>query len=118
MSLIVSLFFKTKIVGLFRGKCKKGCFRVSEIFELFLTCLFQNVSPTETTMMKEKKIRAVLTVMFLLAVSLPGGGVSAGSDCSPPAAETNGAVRLLSAVVDSQKAERSQRQHLEALFNR
>lgn len=114
------------LCGLFRGECKKiflfykGCFRVSEIFELFLTSLFLNVSPAETTMMEEKKkkSRAVLAVMFLLAVSLPGGGVSAGSDCSPSAAETNGAVRLLSAVVDSQKAERSQRQHLEALFNR
>lgn len=69
-------------------------------------------------MEEKKKSRAVLAVMFLLAVSLPGGGVSAGSDCSSSAAETNGAVRLLSAVVDSQKAERSQRQHLEALFNR
>lgn len=69
-------------------------------------------------MTEEEKSRAVLLTMFLLAVSLPGGSVAASSDCSSPAAEANGAAPLRSAVVDLQKAERSQRRHLEALFNR
>ncbi|XP_054452369.1 zinc transporter ZIP6 [Anoplopoma fimbria] len=56
----------------------------------------------------------MLTLILLLAVSLPGGG----SNGSPPTTETPSAVRLLSAVVDSQRAEQSQRQHLETLFNR
>lgn len=59
-----------------------------------------------------------MAVMFLLAVSFSGGDGSAGSDCSPSTTETNSAVRLLSAVLDPQRAEQSQRQHLEALFNR
>ena len=71
-------------------------------------------------MMTEAKSRAVRVVMFLLAVTLFGGDESTGSDCSSAAtAETNGAAAcLLSAVVDTQRAEQSQRQHLEALFNR
>ncbi|XP_029308524.1 zinc transporter ZIP6 [Cottoperca gobio] len=59
-----------------------------------------------------------LMLVLLLAVRLCGSAVTAGSDCSPSTTETNGAVRSLSAVVDSQRAEQSQRQHLEALFNR
>lgn len=69
-------------------------------------------------MMDEEKSGAFLAVMFLLAVSLSGGDGSAGSDCGPSTTETSSAARLLSAVVDSQRAEQSQRQHLEALFNR
>lgn len=69
-------------------------------------------------MMDERKSRAVAAVMFLLAVSLSGGGGTSGSDCGPSNVDTNGAARLPSAVVDSQRAEQSQRQHLEALFNR
>ncbi|XP_073347143.1 zinc transporter ZIP6 [Pagrus major] len=68
--------------------------------------------------MDEKRSRPIAVVMFLLAVSLSGGGGSTGSDCSTTTAETNGAVRFLSAVVDAQRAKESQRQHLEALFNR
>ena len=68
--------------------------------------------------MDEKKSRHIAVVMFLLAVSLSGGGGSTGSDCSTTTAETNSAERLLSAVVDSQRAKESQRQHLEALFHR
>ena len=68
--------------------------------------------------MDEKKSRRVAVVMFLLAMSLSGGGGSTSSDCSTTTAETNSAVRSLSAVVDSQIAKESQRQHLEALFNR
>ncbi len=68
--------------------------------------------------MMEQKSRAILAVMFLFTVSLSTGDVAAGSDCSPSTTEANNAVRLMSAVVDSQGAERSQRQHLEALFNR
>lgn len=65
---------------------------------------------------KKKKSGGVLAVMFLLTVTWT---VESGSpDCSPPAADSNGGVRFLSAVVDSQKAKLSQRQHLEALFNR
>ncbi|KAM9349500.1 zinc transporter ZIP6 [Symphorus nematophorus] len=69
-------------------------------------------------MMEERRSRAVLAVMLILATSLSGGGRSAGSDCGPSTTETNSAARLLSAVVDSQRAEQSQRRHLEALFNR
>ncbi|XP_078121235.1 zinc transporter ZIP6 isoform X2 [Sander vitreus] len=60
----------------------------------------------------------MLMLLLLLAASLSGGGGSAGSDCGPVTTETNSAARLLSAVVDPQRAEQSQRQHLEALFNR
>ncbi|XP_049930441.1 zinc transporter ZIP6 [Epinephelus moara] len=56
-----------------------------------------------------------LMLIFLLAESLSSGDGSTSLDCSPSTTETN---RLLSAVVDSQRAEQSQRQHLEALFNR
>lgn len=69
-------------------------------------------------MTEEEKSRAVLLTVFLLGVSLSGGGVAASSDCSSPAAEADGVARLRSAVVDLQKAERSQKRHLEALFNR
>lgn len=65
---------------------------------------------------KKEKSGGVLAVMFLL--TLTWTVESGSSDCSSPAADSNGGVRLLSAVVDSQKAELSQRQHLEALFNR
>lgn len=68
--------------------------------------------------MEEKKSRHIAVVMFLLAVSLSSGGGSTGSDCSTTTAETNRAKRLLSAVVDTQRAKESQKQHLEALFNR
>ncbi|KAG7232263.1 hypothetical protein INR49_009332 [Caranx melampygus] len=67
--------------------------------------------------MKEDKSRAVLAVTLLLALGLSGADFSVSPDCSPSAA-TSGPVRLLSAVVDAQRAEQSQRQHLEALFNR
>ncbi|XP_044223996.1 zinc transporter ZIP6 isoform X2 [Thunnus albacares] len=76
-------------------------------------------------MMTEAKSRAVRVMMFLLAVSLSGGDGLTGPDCSSSsssssssAAETNGAACLLTAVVDTHRAEQSQRQHLEALFNR
>uniref|UniRef100_UPI0037E99236 zinc transporter ZIP6 n=1 Tax=Semicossyphus pulcher TaxID=241346 RepID=UPI0037E99236 len=68
--------------------------------------------------MMEETSRAVMAVMFLLALSLCSGSGSAVTDCSPSTTETHSAVRLLSGVVDSQRAEQSQRQHLEALFNR
>ncbi|XP_068582311.1 zinc transporter ZIP6 isoform X2 [Cebidichthys violaceus] len=60
----------------------------------------------------------MLTLMLLVVVSLSGGGGTSGSDRGPSATQTAGAARLLSAVVDSQRAEQSQRRHLEALFNR
>ncbi|KAM4552254.1 zinc transporter ZIP6 isoform 2-T8 [Odontesthes bonariensis] len=66
-------------------------------------------------MLNEDMSATVLAVMFLVALS----GVRAGLDCSPATTEASGgAGRFLSAVVDRQKAEQSQRQHLEALFNR
>lgn len=72
--------------------------------------------PTMMTIEEKKKSGGVLAVMFLFSVTWT---VESGStDCSLLAADSNGGVRLLSAVVDSQKAELSQRQHLEALFNR
>uniref|UniRef100_A0A8C9ZSY4 Zinc transporter ZIP6 n=1 Tax=Sander lucioperca TaxID=283035 RepID=A0A8C9ZSY4_SANLU len=59
-----------------------------------------------------------MLLLLLLAASLSRGDGTAGSDCGPVTTETNSAARLLSAVVDPQRAEQSQRQHLEALFNR
>lgn len=59
---------------------------------------------------------AVLVLMFLFAVS--GDSLGAVTDCSGSTMETNGAVRLLSSIVDAQRAEQSRREHLEALFNR
>ncbi|XP_075954541.1 zinc transporter ZIP6 isoform X3 [Anarhichas minor] len=60
----------------------------------------------------------MLALMLLVAASLSGGGGTSGSDCGQFTTQSNGAVRSLSAVVDSQRAEQSQRKHLEALFNR
>lgn len=68
--------------------------------------------------MEEEKTWAVLVVAFLLAVSFPDAGGSSNSDCSPPGTVTNTGVQLMSGVVDIQRAEQSQKQHLEALFNR
>lgn len=59
---------------------------------------------------------AVLVLMFLFAVS--SDSLGAVTDCSGSTMETNSAVRLLSSVVDAQRAEQSRREHLEALFNR
>lgn len=81
-----------------------------------LMVLKMNVLQAE--MMEEEKSRGILVVMFLFAVSFPDCGGLASSDCSPSTTETNGEVRLMSGVVDKQRAEQSQRQHLEALFNR
>ncbi|XP_074544327.1 zinc transporter ZIP6 [Halichoeres trimaculatus] len=69
-------------------------------------------------MMDEERSLAVMAVMFLLAVNLSGGDGLTGSGCSMPVTETRGSVRLPSAVVDSQRAQLSQKQHLEALFSR
>ncbi|XP_028328260.1 zinc transporter ZIP6 isoform X2 [Gouania willdenowi] len=58
---------------------------------------------------------ALLTLTFLFLAS----DCSAGSDCSSPSSTTETSrASLLSAVVDAHRAEHSQRQHLEALFNR
>lgn len=59
-----------------------------------------------------------MAVVFLLVVSLSGGDGLTGSGCSSSTAEGHGTVRLLSAVVDSQRAQQSQRQHLEVIFSR
>lgn len=69
---------------------------------------------------EKSRVMMMMMMMFLLAVSFPScGGGTTGVDCSPSATtETSGAARLLTAVVDSQRAERTHRQHLEALFNR
>lgn len=113
---VFDFVFEAKFYAFFSPKLYVNLF----LFRKVLWFRFLNVfvPPTETKM-REKKSGAFVAVMLLLTVSFPGGGVSAGPDCSPvSSAETNVAVRLLSAVVDSQKAERSQRRHLEALFNR
>nr|XP_020473351.1 zinc transporter ZIP6 [Monopterus albus]XP_020473352.1 zinc transporter ZIP6 [Monopterus albus]XP_020473353.1 zinc transporter ZIP6 [Monopterus albus] len=68
--------------------------------------------------MDEEKSRDVLVVMLLLAMSLPNGGSSVRSDCSISTTEMTDATHVLSSVVDQQRAEQSQRHHLEALFNR
>lgn len=68
---------------------------------------------------KEKRKRSgegILSVMVLLFMTLL---MEAGpSDCTTSTADVGSSVRSLSAVLDSQKAELSQRQHLEALFHR
>ncbi|XP_030607767.1 zinc transporter ZIP6 isoform X3 [Archocentrus centrarchus] len=66
--------------------------------------------------MNEEMSAAVVALMFLFAVS--DGSFGAGTDCSPSTMEANSAARLLSSVIDAQRAEQSRRQHLEALFNR
>lgn len=58
---------------------------------------------------------AVLLGFLLLVVILVRGETSTRPDCSP---ETSSAERSLSFVINRQKAEQSQRLHLEALFNR
>ncbi|XP_047224729.1 zinc transporter ZIP6-like [Girardinichthys multiradiatus] len=65
-------------------------------------------------MMNEQMSAAILAVMLLFTAS----GVLAASDCSPSTTEAPGGSRFLSAVVDSQRAEQSRREHLEALFHR
>lgn len=65
---------------------------------------------------REEEMSAVLVLMFLFSVS--GDSLGAVTDCSGSSMETNSAVRLLSSVVDAQRAEQSRREHLEALFNR
>ncbi|XP_063741539.1 zinc transporter ZIP6 isoform X2 [Eleginops maclovinus] len=57
----------------------------------------------------------MMLMTLLLAVRLCGA-VTAAPECS--STESNTAVRSLSAGVDALRAEQSQRQHLEALFNR
>lgn len=66
--------------------------------------------------MNEEMSAAVVALMFLFAVS--DGSFGAGTDCSSSTMEANSAARLLSSVIDAQRAEQSRRQHLEALFNR
>ncbi|XP_060940910.1 zinc transporter ZIP6 [Limanda limanda] len=68
--------------------------------------------------MAEEKAGAAVVVMLLLAVSLSGGAVSAGSDCSPSPTELDARAGVASALVDTQRAEQSRRRHLEALFSR
>lgn len=68
--------------------------------------------------MMEEKSPPILFVMFLLLVSFPSGGGLSSSECSPSATDTKSGVQFLSGIIDKQKAEQSQRQHLEALFNR
>ncbi|XP_069576576.1 zinc transporter ZIP6 [Brachyistius frenatus] len=62
-------------------------------------------------MTNEEKTAAVVALMCLFVLS----GASDGSDCTT---EASGAAWSVSATVDLARAERSQRQHLEALFNR
>ncbi|KAF7644097.1 hypothetical protein LDENG_00227970 [Lucifuga dentata] len=70
-------------------------------------------------MMDERKCRVVPAAWFLFALCLSCCKGMSGPDCSMAAAETgNARVHFLSAVVNAQSAELSQRQHLEALFNR
>ncbi|XP_028987134.1 zinc transporter ZIP6 [Betta splendens] len=69
-------------------------------------------------MMEEDNSRVALMAMFLLAVSFPDFGGSTSPDCSPSTTEAGSRVQFLSGVVNKQRAEQSQRQHLEALFNR
>ncbi|XP_043991140.1 zinc transporter ZIP6 isoform X2 [Gambusia affinis] len=57
---------------------------------------------------------AILAATLCFAASC----VWAAADCSPSPTEASGGARLLTAVVDAQRAERARRQHLEALFHR
>ncbi|XP_075993690.1 zinc transporter ZIP6 [Genypterus blacodes] len=69
--------------------------------------------------MEERRSRAAPAVFFLFILYLFCCDGTSGPDCSPTPAETgNTRVHFLSAVGNTQRAEQSQRQHLEALFNR
>uniref|UniRef100_A0A087XYE8 Zinc transporter ZIP6 n=1 Tax=Poecilia formosa TaxID=48698 RepID=A0A087XYE8_POEFO len=57
---------------------------------------------------------AILAATLCFAASC----VWVAADCSPSPTEASGGARLLTAVVDAQRAERARRQHLEALFHR
>lgn len=69
-------------------------------------------------MMEEDNRSVALVVMFLFAVGFPDRGGSASSGCSPSTTDVGNRVQFLSGVINKQRAEQSQRQHLEALFNR
>ncbi|XP_053186829.1 zinc transporter ZIP6 [Scomber japonicus] len=69
-------------------------------------------------MMTEEKSRAVWVVLLLVVVSLSGGDGLSGPDCSSSTTEANSAMCLPPAVIDPLRAGQSQKQHLEALFNR
>ncbi|KAG7526806.1 hypothetical protein JOB18_045407 [Solea senegalensis] len=65
-------------------------------------------------MARDEKSRGAVAVVLLI-VSMLGCGSSSESDRGTSTPEVT---RLVSAVVDPQRAEQSQRRHLEALFNR
>lgn len=62
---------------------------------------------------RKRSVGGILSVMVLLSMTLL---MEAGPTGCPPA--VGSAVGSLSAVLDLQQAELSQRQHLEALFHR
>lgn len=65
---------------------------------------------------RKRSVGGILSVMVLISMT---SFMAAGpTDCPPAAADVGSAVSSLSAVLDSQKAKLSQRQHLEALFHR
>ncbi|XP_008432978.1 zinc transporter ZIP6 [Poecilia reticulata] len=65
-------------------------------------------------MLTDQMAAAILAATLCFAASC----VWAAADCSPSPTEASGGARLLTAVVDAQRAERARRQHLEALFHR
>ncbi|XP_054877780.1 zinc transporter ZIP6-like [Poeciliopsis prolifica] len=65
-------------------------------------------------MLNDQMAAAILAATLCFAASC----VWAAADCSPSPTEASGGARLLTAVVDAQRAERARRQHLEALFHR
>uniref|UniRef100_A0A3B3U2G2 Zinc transporter ZIP6 n=1 Tax=Poecilia latipinna TaxID=48699 RepID=A0A3B3U2G2_9TELE len=65
-------------------------------------------------MLTDQMTAAILAATLCFAASC----VWVAADCSPSPTEASGGARLLTAVVDAQRAERARRQHLEALFHR
>lgn len=65
-------------------------------------------------MLTDQMAAAILAATLCFAASC----VWAAADCSPSPTEASGGARLLTAVVDAQRAELARRQHLEALFHR
>ncbi|XP_032420339.1 zinc transporter ZIP6 isoform X2 [Xiphophorus hellerii] len=66
-------------------------------------------------MLTDQMAAAILAATLCFAASCVW---AAAADCSPSPTEASGGARLLTAVVDAQRAELARRQHLEALFHR
>ncbi|KAM4604989.1 zinc transporter ZIP6 [Polymixia lowei] len=69
-------------------------------------------------MMDQRTWRVIPAVLCLFALCLSRCNGSGGLECNLATAQPGHSGELLSAVIDPQRAEKTQRQHLEDLFNR